>query len=78
MTTCLAGATSSSGGGAFLAWTVANQIVIVRLLTGQWGGTAHDPLWVGPVAAAVALAGAVVAAVLTAVIVVARQDDNLG
>lgn len=63
-------------GGGFLAWTVANQIVIVRLLTGEWGGTPHDPLWVGPVSAAVAVFGAVVAVFLAALIVVAREVDT--
>lgn len=55
--------------GAFIAVWLASQMVIVYLLTGEWGGTIHDPLWVGPVSAGLALFNAVgmcVAAVLMA------------
>ncbi|MFD1546993.1 hypothetical protein [Nonomuraea guangzhouensis] len=54
---------------AFVALMVASQAVGVYLLTGAWGGTPNDPLWVGPVSAALAMfntIGTVVIALLLA------------
>lgn len=40
---------------SFIALMVASQTVVVWLLTGAWGGTPNDPLWVGPVSAGLAM-----------------------
>lgn len=44
-----------AGGVAFVALLLASQLMIVWLLTGEWGGTSRDPLWIGPVSAALAM-----------------------
>lgn len=44
-----------AGGAAFLAVLLASQMMIVWQVTGEWGGTPNDPLWVGPVSAGCAL-----------------------
>ncbi|MFI7630244.1 hypothetical protein [Microbispora rosea] len=40
----------------FLAVMAAADQIAVRIFTGAWGGQADDPLWVGPVSAAIGIA----------------------
>lgn len=63
-----------AGAAAFLAVMIAVQQATIKAVTGIWGGTAHDPLWVGPVTAGIGVASGAAAFILHAVL----SDRNRG
>lgn len=67
-----------AAGGIVVAVLVASQATIVYLLTGEWGGTPNDPLWVGPVSAALAIINTIGTIFAAALVAISREELERG